>query len=31
MVRKMTVWTFQAKNMRNLTQENLDMAKKGKP
>ena len=31
MGRKRTKWTFQATNKRNLTGENLDMAKKGKP
>ena len=29
--RKTTAWTFQETNKRNLTQENLDIAKKGKP
>ena len=29
--RKTTVWIFQVTNKRNITQENLDMAKKGKP
>ena len=28
---KITVWTLQATNKRNLTRENVDMAKKGKP
>ena len=31
MGRKTTVRIFQATNMRNLTQENIGMAKKGKP
>ena len=31
MSRKAIVWTIQATNHRNLTQENFDMAKKGKP
>ena len=30
MGRKTTVWIFQATNKQNLTQENLDMAKKEK-
>ena len=29
--RKTTVWTFQATNKRNLSPEDLGMAKKGKP
>ena len=29
--RKTTAWIFQATNKRNLTRENLDMAKKRKP
>ena len=28
---KITVWILQAINNRNLTRENVDMAKKGKP
>ena len=31
MGRKTTLGIFQATNKQNLTQENLDMAKKGKP
>ena len=31
MGRKITIWTLQATNERNLTREILDMAKKGKP
>ena len=31
MGRKTTVWIFQAVNLRNLTRENLDMAKQRKP
>ena len=31
MGRKSSVWIFQATYKRNITQENLDMAKKGKP
>ena len=31
MGRKTTEWIFQATNKRKLTQENLDMAKKGEP
>ena len=31
MGRKSVVWIFQAKNMRNFTREDWDMAKKGKP
>ena len=31
MGRKATLWTFQATNKRNLTRENMDMAKKIKP
>ena len=31
MERKTTVWIFQETNDKNLTRENLDMAKKGKP
>ena len=29
--KKTTVWTFQVTNKRNLTREELNMAKKGKP
>ena len=29
--RKTNVWTFQETNKRNLTRENMDVAKKGKP
>ena len=29
MERKVTLWTFQATNKRNLTRENLDIALKG--
>ena len=31
MGRKAIVWTFQATNKLNLTREDLDMTKKGKP
>ena len=31
MGRKTNVWIFQTTNKRNLTREDLDMAKKGKP
>ena len=31
MGRKTTVWTLQTTNKRNLTRENMDIAKKGKP
>ena len=31
MGRKTTVWIFQATNKQNLTQKDLDMAKKEKP
>ena len=31
MGRKPNVWSFQATNKKNLTWENLDMAKKGRP
>ena len=31
MGRKTTIWTFQATSKQNLTRENLDIAKKGKP
>ena len=31
MARETTVWTFQWTNKRNLTREDLNMAKKGKP
>ena len=31
MERKITAWAFQATNNRNLTTEELDMVKKGKP
>ena len=31
MGRKITVWTSLATNKRNLTQENFDISKKGKP
>ena len=31
MRRKTTVWIFQATNKRNLTREDLQMTKKGKP
>ena len=31
MGRKTTEWTFQVTNKRNLTREDLDIAKKGKP
>ena len=30
MGRNTTVWIFQAKNMRNFTREDLEIAKKGK-